>query len=108
MGSLTVNVVSTFLLALMMLPKLRESGAKFNMVPRISIVSSLVHHYTNLSAKANPNIFESMNHMEQANMRTRSYIPLDRVSRALLTGFQIHGLEVAPSFILSTPSPCDG
>ena len=108
MASLTVNVVSTFLLALMMLPKLRESAAKHEITPRISIVSSLVHHYTNLSAKSYPNIFESMNHKEQANMRTRSFALPDRISRALLTRFQIHGFEVAPNPILPTPSTCDG
>lgn len=105
-ASLTVNVVSTFLLALMMLPKLRESASKFGIIPRISIVSSLVHRYTNLSAKSYPKILESMNHMEQANMRTRSLAPLDRVSRVSLTRFQIHGLEVAPNIIRSTLSTC--
>jgi NAD(P)-dependent dehydrogenase (short-subunit alcohol dehydrogenase family) len=38
--SLTVNVTSTFLLAILLLPKLRSDAAKFGYTPRISIVSS--------------------------------------------------------------------
>jgi len=81
--TLTVNVVSTFLMALMLLPKLRESAEKFGIVPRISIVSSLVHHYTELSAKSSAKILDAMNAEEHANMRTRSthlLPPLDRGS----------------------------
>ncbi len=66
-ASLTVNVVSTFLLALMILPKLRQSAEKFSIIPRISIVSSLVHHYTELPAKSYPKIFDSMNHGERSD-----------------------------------------
>jgi NAD(P)-dependent dehydrogenase (short-subunit alcohol dehydrogenase family) len=38
-----VNVVSTFLMALLMLPKLRESAMRFNTVPRLTIVASDAH-----------------------------------------------------------------
>lgn len=38
--ALTVNVTSTFLLAFLLLPKLRSDAAKFGYIPRISIVSS--------------------------------------------------------------------
>ena len=41
--TITVNVISTFLMALLLLPKLRESAARFNMVPRLTIVSSEAH-----------------------------------------------------------------
>ena len=37
---LTVNVVNTFLLAVMLLPKLRADAAKFDYRPRVSVVSS--------------------------------------------------------------------
>ncbi|RFU75817.1 short-chain dehydrogenase [Trichoderma arundinaceum] len=37
---LTVNVISTFLLAILLLPKLRTDSAKFGYSPRLSIVSS--------------------------------------------------------------------
>lgn len=44
--TITVNVVSTFLLALLMLPKLQETSIKFNVKPTLTIVSSEVHFFT--------------------------------------------------------------
>lgn len=41
--TVTVNVISTFLMALLVLPKLRESAGKYNMVPRLTIVASDAH-----------------------------------------------------------------
>lgn len=37
----TVNVISTLLLTLLLLPKLRRTAAKFNITPHVTIVSSL-------------------------------------------------------------------
>lgn len=37
---LTVNVLSTFLLAVLLLPKLKESAEKYGTLPRLSIVTS--------------------------------------------------------------------
>ncbi|KAL8722887.1 MAG: hypothetical protein Q9225_000720 [Loekoesia sp. 1 TL-2023] len=60
-SSLTVNVISTFLLTLLLLPKLRSSALRHNITPRVSIVTSSVHNFTNLSAKSAPSIFAEMN-----------------------------------------------
>ena len=38
-----VNVISTFLMALLLLPKLRADAIKFNVVPRLTIVASDAH-----------------------------------------------------------------
>lgn len=38
--SVTVNVLSTFLLAILLLPKMSESGKKFGILPHLSIVTS--------------------------------------------------------------------
>lgn len=48
-SAVTVNVVSTFLLALLLLPKLREVAAEFNTAPTIAIVSSELHMVTTVS-----------------------------------------------------------
>jgi retinol dehydrogenase 12 len=42
-STITVNVISTFLMSLMFLPKLRESASKFNITPHLTIVSSDAH-----------------------------------------------------------------
>ncbi|OCL10135.1 short-chain dehydrogenase/reductase [Glonium stellatum] len=45
--TITTNVVSTFLLALLVLPKLRETAKRFNTRPNLVIISSEVHFVTN-------------------------------------------------------------
>lgn len=46
--TITVNVISTFLIALMLLPTLRRTAAKFNTLPRLTIVSSDAHFMVSL------------------------------------------------------------
>jgi len=70
-ATITVNVVSTFLLALMILPKLRETASKYNVRPRLVIVSSDVHEWTTLPEKGRPNIFDALNDKETADMHNR-------------------------------------
>lgn len=41
--TITVNVISAFFMALLLLPKLRADAVKFNMVPRLTIVASDAH-----------------------------------------------------------------
>lgn len=48
-STITVNVVSTFLLALLVLPKLQETAKIYNIVPTLTIVSSDVHYLTSVS-----------------------------------------------------------
>ena len=52
-STITINVISTFLMALLLLPKLRADGVKYNMVPRIVVVSSDAHEQVGHSTQAN-------------------------------------------------------
>ncbi|KAL8910270.1 MAG: hypothetical protein Q9171_004434 [Xanthocarpia ochracea] len=70
-SSITTNVVSTFLLALLVLPKLRESSIKFKTTPYLTIVTSEIHGFTNFPEKSSPNIFETLNNPEIARMSDR-------------------------------------
>ncbi|KAL8906732.1 MAG: hypothetical protein Q9207_001858 [Kuettlingeria erythrocarpa] len=70
-STLTVNVVSTFLLALLVLPKLRQTSTRFNTTPYLTIVSSEVHFLTSLPEKSSPNIFEKLNDEATADMDPR-------------------------------------
>ena len=70
-STITVNVVSTFLLALMILPKLRETATRYNVTPRLTIVSSEVHKWTTLPEKSSPDIFITLNDKETADMESR-------------------------------------
>ncbi|KAL8707792.1 MAG: hypothetical protein Q9220_007244 [cf. Caloplaca sp. 1 TL-2023] len=70
-STITVNVVSTFLLALLALPKLRETSTKFNTTPHLTVVSSEVHFLTTIPEKSSPNIFEKLNDKATVNMADR-------------------------------------
>jgi retinol dehydrogenase-12 len=48
-STITVNVISTFLMALLLLPKLRADAIKFNILPRLTIVASdAMNRYSSL------------------------------------------------------------
>lgn len=70
--TITVNVVSTFLLALLLLPKLHESAEKFGINPHIVIVNSALH-YTAPIKELEPDgeIFTRLNNPKTADMASR-------------------------------------
>ncbi|KAF7505166.1 hypothetical protein GJ744_001232 [Endocarpon pusillum] len=75
-STITVNVVSTFLLGLLLLPKLRETGQRYNNTPRLPhlvIVSSGVHYFTKLPEQSAPEgkILATLNDKATANMGDR-------------------------------------
>ncbi|KAJ3125387.1 hypothetical protein HK098_000334 [Nowakowskiella sp. JEL0407] len=53
-ATITVNVVSTFLLSALILPKLKAVAAKHSIRPTLTIVSSEVHGFTNLPQRSAP------------------------------------------------------
>lgn len=59
-STIMVNVVGTFLLALLLLPKLRATASKFNVVPHITIVSSEVAFWAKFNERHAPSIFEEL------------------------------------------------
>ncbi|KAF2482889.1 short-chain dehydrogenase/reductase [Neohortaea acidophila] len=69
--TVTVNVVSTFLLAFLLLPKLKETAKKFAVKPRLSIVSSEVHAWTKFAEWKQPSIFPALDDEATANMQER-------------------------------------
>ncbi|KAL4767044.1 hypothetical protein BDW60DRAFT_212349 [Aspergillus nidulans var. acristatus] len=61
-STITVNVVSTFLLALALLPKMKETAAKFNTRPTLTTVTSDVHFWAKFPEKDAPagKLFEQL------------------------------------------------
>ena len=70
-STITTNVISTYLLALMVLPKLRETAQKFNVTPYLTIVSSEVHGWTSFPERNEPDIFQALGDKEKARMAER-------------------------------------
>ncbi|PWN19837.1 short-chain dehydrogenase/reductase [Microstroma glucosiphilum] len=58
--TITVNVISTFLLALLLLPKLKESAKRFKIEPRLTIVSSELHAWVNPASFPKTDIFPTL------------------------------------------------
>ena len=63
-STITVNVVSTFLLALLVLPKLKQTAARFpggDTRPVFTVVTSLLHGYAKFPQRTAPQIFDALN-----------------------------------------------
>lgn len=56
-----VNDVGTFLLALLQLPKLRETAFKFNVVPHVTFVSSEIAFWPKFNECHAPSTFGELN-----------------------------------------------
>ena len=74
-STITTNVTSTFLLALLVLPKLRESATKFNTTPRLTIVASDVHFMSDLKKESQAlSIFGYLQDRSKAQMGFSRYV----------------------------------
>lgn len=75
--TITVNVISTFLLATLLLPILRTSARNFNITPSIAIVGSAVHFWTEPKLLTDPapgEIFKSLSNRQTADMKGRYFL----------------------------------
>lgn len=67
-----VNVISTFLLAFLMLPKLKATAAKFDTRPRLTVVSSDRHFAVDFKEKDEPGgIFKALNDKTKSDVAER-------------------------------------
>ena len=73
-STITINVVSTILLAILLLPALRKSAKSFSIHPIISIVSSGIHAAAKFPEWTAENTFATLNDEKKANMEER-YVP---------------------------------
>ena len=60
-ASLQINVISTFLLALLMLPKLRATGKRFGTTPHLEIVSSEAHFMAAFKERDEDDMYAKLN-----------------------------------------------
>jgi NAD(P)-dependent dehydrogenase (short-subunit alcohol dehydrogenase family) len=59
--TVTVNVVSTFLLALLLLPKLRETAVRYGKVPVLTFTGSFTHEMAKFPEQKAERIFDELN-----------------------------------------------
>lgn len=70
-STITVNVVSTTLLVLLLLPTLRAFAVKWDTVPVLTVVGSGVHIYTKFPERKTPNSLATLNNPGTAVMTDR-------------------------------------
>ena len=58
---ITANVISTFLLGLLILPKLKETAVKFTVQPHLTVVSSEVHMMAKFKERKEPDLLKALN-----------------------------------------------
>lgn len=68
--TITVNVLSTFLLALLVLPKLKETHERFNVNPRLSITASEVHNWVSFPERNTPSEQKVIEVMSRPDTKT--------------------------------------
>jgi retinol dehydrogenase 12 len=84
MTSLQVNVLSTFLLAILLLPLLRKTSSISSVAPRLVILSSGVHAWTEIPAYRDAeNILRAMSDKDKFNGPER--YPATKLLDTLLT-----------------------
>ena len=70
-STITVNVVSTILLAILLLPTFQSSARRWSTCPRLHIVASDRHVMTNLPEWKTANTFDTLNDPNRAKMHER-------------------------------------
>ncbi|KAK8108350.1 short-chain dehydrogenase reductase family [Apiospora sp. TS-2023a] len=91
---ITVNAVSTMLLVALVLPKLKQTAAKFGIRPVLTLTSSGAHAHTQFPHGHYPNIFETLNDKAFAEAHWNDQYPASK----LLTIFHVRGLaELHPA-----------
>lgn len=86
--TLTVNVISTFLLAFLLLPKLKETAKAHKVEPRIVIVTSEMHGFVGWTPYDKEDIFAVISDQKTANMTER--YPVSKLMEVLVVR------EIAP------------
>jgi retinol dehydrogenase-12 len=66
-----VDVVSTFLLGLLLLPKLKATARDFGVNPHLTVVSSSLHNAAMFSERNSKNIFDELKNKEKTVVTDR-------------------------------------
>lgn len=69
--TITVNVISTILLGLLLVPKLKETAKKFGVKPRLTLVTSEVHGWTKFAEGNAENVFDALDESAKKSMDER-------------------------------------
>ncbi|CAG8955512.1 hypothetical protein HYFRA_00009464 [Hymenoscyphus fraxineus] len=69
--TIAVNVIGTFYLAMLILPKLKLSAEEFGSRPRLTVVSTEVHAWAKFPEWKEPNVFDALNDRSRGTFAER-------------------------------------
>lgn len=106
-STIAVNVVGTFLLALLMLPILRKSGEKHGTLPHLCIVSSDVHSWCKFGERNHPRIFDELKKDDKTYLSERYPVSklLEILTVICLAQEMTTGSHASQKVILNTINP---
>jgi retinol dehydrogenase 12 len=103
--TIKVNVISTFLLAILLLPKLRETAERHATSTHLEIVTSEMHHFAQI--KAEDNLYETL--AQEAKNRSGSHFernPLSKLMEILFVQEFVKHANAQPIVTLVNPGFC--
>ena len=89
--TITVNVISTFLLATLLVPTLRVSAKKYSITPTIAVTGSLVHAFAkekDLTTPPDGQILKTLSDPKKADMKNEARYCLSKLLVMLLVKYQ--------------------
>ncbi|KAL0480363.1 hypothetical protein AKO1_007078 [Acrasis kona] len=104
-STLQTNVLSTFLMAILLLPLIRKTTQK-NEHPRIVIVASGVHYWTPFVERQAPNIFERLN--DESKFDAKDRYNVSKLLDVLLTKALSNHMRTKQDEKISVMSVCPG
>ncbi|KAM0141894.1 hypothetical protein ACHAP3_001887 [Botrytis cinerea] len=105
-STITVNVISTFLMAFLLMSKLKETASFFGTTPHVTVVSSDLHFLSDFSEWKTDDIFASLNDKKSARMNDR-YNVSKLIEILLVRHFvSVHGTNYPVVFNTVQPGWC--
>jgi len=103
----TVNVVSTFLLAFLMLPKLKATAAQFNTKPRLTFVTSDTHFLVDFNEKDAPEgIFNRLNDKAKSMKNQSERYPTTKLMQVFIVReMAAHSYKESTPVIINCTNP---
>ena len=91
---ITVNVISTFLLAMLLLPKLKATSRAYTTEVNLTIVSSEVHSFAKFPERNAANIFEELDDEKKFNQGDR--YPVSKLLEVRVTPRPLYTVTTGP------------
>jgi NAD(P)-dependent dehydrogenase (short-subunit alcohol dehydrogenase family) len=92
-STITVNVISTVLLMLLLLPTLRASATKWGIVPTLSVTGSAYHKSAKFPERDAANSLDVLSDPKTANMAERYVCPSSSFSSAVAHSEQVSSFQ---------------